>query len=124
MGMFDSVYFAGKAPNGFQLGYKEELPVGQAINDNALYQTKNLDCNLDVYVVDKDNRLIKYAFADKTNTPAATDYTGTLTIYTGIDNDFFGKPNPYILFGVDEKIRWIEFNLNFENGVLISVTDL
>lgn len=90
MGMFDYVKCEMDLPD------VDDLPTGN------VFQTKSLDCRMELYTIDKLGHLSvdgEYVF-----------FEGVLNFYTG---DFGIEPNLYL---------WWEYNAEFYHGVCTSIT--
>lgn len=102
MGMFDDVVCDMVMPDG--LNVRE-------------YQTKDLDCCLDNYVITKEGRLIRDFKNDeprRIDEFFTEDFTGSIEIYSDT------KPTV-----VEEKlVTWVEYELTFENGLLKTIKSI
>jgi len=110
-------------PDGFQLRIPNLHEIKEYrdwfkdnIYHNATYQFKDLDCEGDVYVLQKNNTLLRYS---DSQAPTFSDYTGEINICAmPADQKKFATSMPK----GDGKnpVTWVEYFLNFENGVLVS----
>ena len=95
MGMFDELHCDMRLPDGYNA------------DGNAVFQTKDLERNLDSLRITSAGRLIleKKLFEEELN-PQETEYTGSL-VFTGIEGDMNGDP---------ELWRWHEYETEVTDG--------
>nr|WP_228857677.1 hypothetical protein [Pseudomonas syringae]QOQ33415.1 hypothetical protein [Pseudomonas syringae pv. actinidiae] len=91
MGMFDEVNFSYRMPDGF-------VPLG--------FQTKDLDCLMDIYTISKTGRLIRDTVFEQVQRPLG-------------DMNFSGMLNVYTTAFLTE--QWHEYDLEFVEGTLVAI---
>ncbi|WP_122744931.1 hypothetical protein [Pseudomonas viridiflava] len=92
MGMFDEVNFSYKMPDGFK-------PIG-------CYQTKDLDCLMDIYTVSKAGRLVRDTVFEQAERPLGDmNFSGWLNVYA---TSFPAQ-------------QWHEYDLEFIEGTLVAI---
>ena len=127
MGMFDSFYCDKLMPDGFQMKYPDGEAVPEDfrnIDHGALYQTKCMDCELDIYTLTPEDQLVVQRSKNRGVTEVC-DYTGTIEIYTGI-GEHDKTPNKYfanIPTPIPPALEWrgVEYELTFVKGMLASI---
>lgn len=97
MGMFDEVRCTLKMPDGFQADVTN------------LYQTKDMDCQLDIYEIDGKGQLclvkdFNAQYRDEPRKLGPIDWTGELAIYTA-----------------DADGKWHEYEIVFYKGRIQSI---
>lgn len=97
MGMFDSVRVVHIDNQEFE-------------DNGTMFQTKDLDCDLDTYYVFNNRLWMLSESQDTLNEMEQVPYDGTLNIYERVVTDAYEQ--------------WIEYNLSFENGHLVGVENV
>jgi len=127
MGMFDWFYCDKLMPDGFQLKYPEGEKVPARlweIDPKARYQTKCMDCNLDVYGLSPEGQLLVERSTSR-GVAEVCDYTGTIEIDTGIPEE--NKPRNKYIASVPEPTAaipvssYVEYELVFNQGQLAAI---
>lgn len=99
MGMYDSIYFKEPAPHKLIIPNKE-------------YQTKSLNCYLDVYQIDSSGKLLLvgsnelFEIIEKPLPKFIDDYTGYITIWG---------------YTTKNSKDLVEISLSFQDGILLNV---
>ena len=114
MGMFDYIVCAYPLP-GKAASY---------VDNQHLFQTKDLDCYLDTYLIDEKGNLLiakmgidgETEWQDKKFDPV-NDFTGTIDFYTS--NIRASGPGVYTAKGED--VETVGYEANFKNGKLIDI---
>ena len=126
MGMFDDIHCDYPLPDGCQ---------------EKRFQTKDLDCQLDLYTMTAEGRLLKEEVDRYEPIPESewtyVDATGLLEqhwhelskrrpIFIQRDTNFHGILNFYTSTGSnqDGTIKWYEYEAKFTDGVLVEITRL
>ncbi len=116
MGMFDTVHFDYIMPDGI---------------NGKCYQTKDLDCNLEDFIITEKGELIKSPTSECMwhNTPEYYEgYSGNIDIYRNFDKPihmpkiYEGKI--YKSHTYKKPTTWLEYTLLFENGFLKTIKSI
>lgn len=108
MGLFDTVKTNHRLPD---IKVHDDLTIKFAVDTNSQlgygtsFQTKDMDCLLDNYLITSFGRLL----VDEGNINVDTEYHGMLNFYTYIR-------------GLSDKTYFIEYAAKFTDGKLVNVT--
>ena len=111
MGMFDWISFEKNPPLPNNIDHIQEKSIKFFFSTDS-FQTKDLDCDLTRYVIDKDGK-----FREKIYSAGRSYFYETSDVIK-----ISQKMNCYGIVGVDEEKYWLEYIIELNNGIMEKVS--